>query len=91
MDGTRYTVNTSSFPIEIRVCIIIASRKKNCISGIGFRCGFIECPPIELERRTNSSDNGRNSDRRYSASYIVNGGTVTLSFNEKVDWNWLQN
>jgi hypothetical protein len=70
----------------ITVCIRIAQRP-SCKGGIGFRCGFIVCsgPTAYVNKE------GRKEDRTYNAEWIYDGESrVSLSFNEPVDWDWLE-
>lgn len=83
--GTDYTTASLTFPIHITICITIATRHSGCKSGIGFRCGLTTCANTKL----NFTD-GRNSDRKYNVTLSSDKGLVTVAFNEKVDWDWLQ-
>ena len=90
MNGTDQAVSTESgrFP-AICTEIPIATRPA-CISGIGFRCGPIRIFICNQARNRPPSTDGRNADRYYWATYQkIDDSTVRLSFNEKVDWDWL--
>ncbi len=64
--------------------IRIGSRKKNCLKGIGFRCGFVK---IRLKEKQ-YFDN----DRDKLADIIVDeeNKTIMLKFLEPVDWEKLK-
>jgi hypothetical protein len=88
MNGTSYTITESLFPIEITICINLASRRRNCNGGLGFRCGLTDCNDFAANP---GNTDGRNKNRIYGASYTRKDNTVILTFKEKVDWLWLQN
>ena len=89
MNGTDQVVSTEAgrFP-AICVDIPIATRPE-CNHGIGFRCG-IRIYFCDQARNRPPSTDGRNADRYYWATYQkIDNSTVRLSFDEKVDWDWL--
>jgi hypothetical protein len=78
--------------IEITICIIIANKEvRDCVGGIGFRCGFIKCPEESIAMNTQQT--GIKSDRTYKAKLTIDNTTqkTTLEFLEPVNWDWLEN
>lgn len=85
--------------------IRIATRKSNCVRGVGFRCGFVSnlmevnsTGAITNVTTTSSSNitatnssNGINLSRVYTAFVKAENNVVTVTFTENVNWNWLQN
>ncbi len=63
-------------PDRFGIRIKIASRKKNCDGGIGFRCGLISHP----------SETGPT----YATSIRISGRSLLLKFQEPIPWDELK-
>lgn len=69
-----------------KVCITIASRKKECNGGIGFRCGIFDCSGDDLE----PSVPGNLSRKRIQPVRIIDdNGQIVMEFQDQIDWEWL--
>ena len=66
-----------------RICITIASRKKNCKSGIGFTCGVFDCP---IKPKVNTL-----RERVQEAEIIFVSDGVIVKFVNPIDWDYLSN
>lgn len=87
--GTKYTADNLSVSGAARICIQIANKKQmHCRSGIGFSCGIFDC----LKEKENQTVIINNKRRICPVLVQKNtGGTVTIIFLNKVDWQSLQN
>lgn len=66
----------------------LGTRKSGCQNGIGFRCG--KKYQASLVYTTNLRGNGQPKDREFNVLLKKNrDGSVTATFLDVVDWDWL--
>ncbi len=95
-----FTPKTKSAQSISIIRVRIASKKKNCKGGIGFRCGFVRLfpkePNIDIDLPPEQHEwplPPELKDREKLAEVVVDEETkkMSLSFLEPVDWEKLEN
>ena len=70
---------------NLQVCIIIASQKRDCKGGVGFRCGIFDCalssPPPSV---------GKHVATQPAAVSYAKDGSVLVRFLHPIDWAYFQ-
>ena len=78
IDRTNSIMSTQK-PIQIDICLTIATRKSDCQSGIGFRCKFIQGGPCS----------GTETETLQPATITKSeeGAKLIIRLKNKLDWN----
>jgi hypothetical protein len=86
--GTKYCSWNLSGVANKKICIQITDKKHgHCRKGIGFGCSIFDCPdvPDELPNKVD------NENRICAITVKKIKGAVKIIFDDKVDWQSLQN